>query len=139
MGTARAVWGDQVPIDVEVWNRKLLPLPLLTADDHVTDTLRVVGRPLVASERPGQGALQNSWSLLWYERVIRHLVIDARRRGAFTFGPVRLTVSDLFERGTNSEEPVTTTNRTSWATRQSRAASSGSASSRSARARADGG
>ncbi len=104
IGTSRAVWGDEVPLDVEVWNRKLLPLPLLTADDHVTDTLRVAGKPLVASERPGQGALQNSWSLLWYERVVRHLVIDARRRGAFTFGPVRLTVSDLFERGTNSEE-----------------------------------
>ncbi|MGH2401780.1 MAG: DUF58 domain-containing protein, partial [Candidatus Limnocylindria bacterium] len=104
IGTRRAVWGDQVPLDVEVWNRKLLPVPLLTADDHVTDTLRVAGRTLVASERPGQGALQNSWSLLWYERVIRHLVIDARRRGAFTFGPIRLTVSDLFERGTNSEE-----------------------------------
>jgi len=104
IGTNRAVWGDQVALDVEVWNRKLLPVPLLTADDNVTDTLRVAGRSLVASERPGQAALQNSWSLLWYERVVRHLVIDARRRGAFTFGPVRLTVSDLFERGTNSEE-----------------------------------
>ena len=100
----RVVWGDQVPLDVEVWNRKLLPVPLLTVDDHVTDSLRVVGRPLAASERPGQGALQNAWSLLWYERVVRHLVIDARRRGAFTFGPVRLTVSDLFERGTSSVE-----------------------------------
>ena len=48
----RAVWGDQVPLDVEVWNRKLLPVPLLTVDDHVTDSLRVVGRPLAASERP---------------------------------------------------------------------------------------
>lgn len=104
IGTTRAVWGDQVPLDVEVWNRKVLPVPLLTADDHVTETLRVAGRPLVASDLPGQAALQNSWSLLWYERVVRHLVIDARRRGTFTFGPVRLTVSDLFERGTNSEE-----------------------------------
>lgn len=104
IATPRAVWGDEVPLDIEVWNRKLLPVPLLTADDHVTDTLRVAGRTLVASERPGQGVLQNSWSLLWYERVVRHLVIDARRRGAFTFGPIRLTVSDLFERGTNSEE-----------------------------------
>ena len=104
IGSRRAVWGDRVPLDVEVSNGKLLPLPLLTVDDHVTDALRVLGKPLVASERPGQGSLQNSWSLLWYERVVRHLVIDARRRGAFTFGPIRLTVSDLFERGTNSEE-----------------------------------
>ncbi len=103
IGTKRAVWGDEVPLDIEVWNRKLLPVPMLTADDHVTDTLRLRDRSLVASERPGQGVLQNSWSLLWYERVVRHLVIDARRRGAFTFGPIRLTVSDLFERGTTSE------------------------------------
>ena len=104
LGTDRAVWGDEIPLDIEVWNGKLLPVPLLAADDHVTDTLRVVDKPLGASDRPGQGTLQNSWSLLWYERVVRHLVIDARRRGTFTFGPVRLTVSDLFERGTNGEE-----------------------------------
>ena len=104
LGSDRAVWGDEVALDVEVWNGKLLPVPLLVVDDHVTDTLHVVGRRLGASERPGQGTLSNAWSLLWYERVVRHLTIDARRRGVFTFGPVRLTVSDLFERGTNSEE-----------------------------------
>jgi uncharacterized protein (DUF58 family) len=104
LGSDRAVWGDTVALDVEVWNQKLLPVPLLVADDHITDTLRVAGRQLGPSERPGRGTLQNSWSLLWYERVVRHLAIDARRRGAFSFGPVRLTVSDLFERGTNSEE-----------------------------------
>ncbi|MGH2429924.1 MAG: DUF58 domain-containing protein [Candidatus Limnocylindria bacterium] len=104
LGSDRAVWGDQVPLDVDVWNRKLLPVPLLQADDFVTDRLRVHGQRLQASDRPGQGSLQNSWSLLWFERVIRHLVIDASRRGVFTFGPVRLTVSDLFERGTRSEE-----------------------------------
>jgi uncharacterized protein (DUF58 family) len=104
LGSDRAVWGDEVPLDVEIWNGKLLPVPLVAVDDYVTDTLSVVGRKLAASDRPGQGSLQNAWSLLWYERVVRHLVIDARRRGVFTFGPVRLTVSDLFERGTNSED-----------------------------------
>jgi uncharacterized protein (DUF58 family) len=104
LATDRAVWGDEVPLEVEVWNQKLLPVPLLIVDDHVTDSLKVAGRTLGASDRPGQGVLTNSWSLLWFERVVRHLSIDARRRGVFTFGPVRLTVSDLFERGTNSEE-----------------------------------
>lgn len=104
IGTDRAVWGDQVPMEIEVWNRKLLPVPLLTADDHVTDTLRVVGHTLGPSERPGRGTLRNAWSLLWFERVVRRLTIEARRRGVFLFGPVRLTVSDLFDRGTRSEE-----------------------------------
>jgi uncharacterized protein (DUF58 family) len=104
LGTDRAVWGDQVPLEVDVWNQKPLPVPLLVADDHVTDSLKIVGRSLGPSDRPGMGTLTNAWSLLWYERVIRHFVIDARRRGVLSFGPVRLTVSDLFERGTNTEE-----------------------------------
>jgi uncharacterized protein (DUF58 family) len=104
LGSDRAVWGDEVTLDVEVWNRKVLPVPLLVVDDFVTDTLQVVERTLGPSDRPGRRTLQNAWSLLWFERVVRHLSIDARRRGVFTFGPVRLTVSDLFERGTNSEE-----------------------------------
>ena len=104
LGSDRAVWGDRVSLDVEVWNQKPLPLPLVIVDDHVTDTLRVVDRPIGPSDRPGQGALRHAWSLLWYERVVRHLTIDAQRRGVFVFGPVRITVSDLFERGTRSEE-----------------------------------
>jgi uncharacterized protein (DUF58 family) len=104
LGSDRAVWGDEVALDVDVWNGKLLPLPWLLADDFTTDGLALKGRRLAASDLPGRGSLQSSWSLLWFERVIRHLRIEARRRGVFTFGPVRLTVSDLFERGTNSEE-----------------------------------
>lgn len=104
LGSNFAVWGDELALDVDVWNGKLLPVPWLLADDFATDGLTVRGRRLLASDLPGRGSLQNSWSLLWFERVIRHLRIDARRRGVFRFGPVRLTVSDLFERGTTSEE-----------------------------------
>lgn len=104
LSTDRAVWGDEVALEVDVWNQKPLPVPLLVVDDHVTDTLRIIGHRLGASDRPGQGTLQNAWSLLWFERVVRHLRVDARRRGLFTFGPIRITVSDLFERGTNSIE-----------------------------------
>ena len=38
LSTDRAVWGDEVALDVEVWNQKLLPVPLL-----------VVGRPVLVS------------------------------------------------------------------------------------------
>ena len=57
----RAVWGDQVPLDVEVWNRKLLPVPLLTVDDHVTDSLRVVGRAFAVRDLAGPNRCV-SWS-----------------------------------------------------------------------------
>lgn len=104
LGQSRAVWGDEVELDVTVWNRKPLPVPLLQADDYVTDTLEVAGHPLEPSERPGLRSLQSTWSLLWFERVRRRLTIHAHRRGVFAFGPVRLTAGDLFERGSIDEE-----------------------------------
>jgi hypothetical protein len=35
LGTARAVSGDSVPLDITIWNRKRLPLPWVTAEDRV--------------------------------------------------------------------------------------------------------
>jgi uncharacterized protein (DUF58 family) len=104
LGSRRAVWGDEIPLDIVVWNAKPLPLPLLAVDDYVTEGLLVRNVRPAASDRPGQESLRSAWSLLWFERVIRHLRIVADRRGRFEFGPVRLTVSDLFERGTRGEE-----------------------------------
>ncbi|MDA8201948.1 MAG: DUF58 domain-containing protein [Chloroflexi bacterium] len=100
----RAVWGDEVGLDVTVWNRKLLPLPWLHADDFVPEDLSVRGRTLARSDRPGLALLDNTWSLAWYERVVRHLRIVADRRGVFRFGAVRLRVADLFARETAEEE-----------------------------------
>jgi len=104
LGPARAVWGDEVRIGLRVWNRKPLPLPRLVTDDYVDDGLAVVERPLLRSEIAGQGMLRNGWSLLWYERVVRHLHLRAERRGVFHFGPVRLEVTDLFGREVGREE-----------------------------------
>jgi uncharacterized protein (DUF58 family) len=104
LGPGRAVWGDECEIRLRVWNRKLLPLPRFVSDDYVDDGLAVVERPLLRSEVAGQGLLRNGWSLLWYERIVRHLHVRAQRRGVFHFGPVRLEVSDLFGREVGREE-----------------------------------
>ncbi len=100
----RAVWGDQVDLDVTVWNAKPLPLPWLHADDFVPEELTIRERTLVRSDRPGLALLDNTWSLAWYERVVRHLHVVADRRGVFRFGAVRLRVADLFARETAEEE-----------------------------------
>ncbi len=49
LATDRAVFGDEFALDVVVWNRKLLPLPWLRADDFVPEELvvaRAIPRPI---------------------------------------------------------------------------------------------
>ncbi len=110
LGSDRAVWGDQIPLDVTVWNRKLLPLAWLRADDHVSEEAEVRERPLAHSERPGEKTLVNTWTLAPFERVTRRFHLVADRRGMFRFDLVRLRVADLFARDTavaESRQPAT--------------------------------
>jgi uncharacterized protein (DUF58 family) len=100
LGTTRAVAGDVVPLDVTVWNRKPLPLPWLAAQDLVTDGIGIRERPSMDGddERLGRRVLANTWALAWFERVVRHFHLEARRRGLYEFGPVRLRVRDILGR-----------------------------------------
>jgi uncharacterized protein (DUF58 family) len=90
----RGVAGEAVPLDITVWNRKRLPLAWLSAEDDLS--ARVVVRE--RSETGDEAALRNFWSLAPFERVTRHFHVVAERRGAYSVGPVRLTVGDLFAR-----------------------------------------
>jgi uncharacterized protein (DUF58 family) len=111
LGATRAVVGDEVAMDVTIWNRKPLPLPWVAVDDLVTDGLLI--REVTAmdrdSERIARRILHNEWSLAWYERVVRHFHIDAQRRGSYEFGPARLRVRDILGRDaaeTEEERPA---------------------------------
>jgi len=97
LAAPRMAWGDAMPLEIEVWNRKRLPLAWLRADDATTDGLVVLERPSVETEAYGP-TLRNTWTLAPYERVIRHLRLTAERRGVFTLGPVDVSVGDLFAR-----------------------------------------
>ena len=106
LGTRHAIVGDEIPLTIRVWNRSLLPIAWLTADDHLTEGAVIRERSLVRSEHSGQRSLRNGWSLAPYERVVRRLHIGADRRGTYTFGPVRLEVADLFAAGVERKELV---------------------------------
>ena len=100
LGATRAVAGDTVPLDVTIWNRKPLPLPWIAADDLITDGITVRERPVLErdDEQFGRMVLHNAWALAWFERVIRHFHLEARRRGVYELGPARLRVRDILGR-----------------------------------------
>jgi uncharacterized protein (DUF58 family) len=101
----RALPGDRVEVRLTVHNDKLLPLAWLQAEDFVSEgTERMGSRHIERSDRPGLDVLRTIWTLAPYERVTRHLWLDADHRGLHRFGPVRLEVADLFGRESAVEE-----------------------------------
>ncbi|MEO7663747.1 MAG: DUF58 domain-containing protein [Candidatus Limnocylindrales bacterium] len=104
LATDRVAWGDEIPMTLEVWNRKAIPLPWLRADDETSPGVVVLGRAQELRSDPSGTSLRNTWTLAPYERVVRRQRILAAERGVFTIGPVTLTVGDLFARTAATEE-----------------------------------
>jgi len=100
----RAVWGDEVALDISVHNDKLLPLGWLQADDFATENLTIRERPLVPSDRPGYGVMRNVWALGPFQRIDRRVHVVADHRGRFVFSRVALSVADLFGRAVATDE-----------------------------------
>jgi uncharacterized protein (DUF58 family) len=94
----RTPWGVEIPLTVEVWNRRRLPIAWLRADDEATVGVTVRERELVDGTEPGTEVLRNAWTLRPWERVVRRFHVGADRRGVFTLGPVDLTMGDPFAR-----------------------------------------
>jgi uncharacterized protein (DUF58 family) len=103
LATDRTTWGEEIPMTVEVWNRKRLPLAWLRADDDASFGTVIRERELVDGSRGG-GALRNIWTLAPFERVTRRFHVGGERRGVYDLGPVDLSVGDLFARQAAFEE-----------------------------------
>jgi len=92
----RVVVGDEMRLDIVVWNRKALPLAWLRVEDEAS--ARVVVRERDLMDGAGRAVLRNAWTLAPYERVTRHFHVVAERRGVYSLGPARLATGDLFAR-----------------------------------------
>lgn len=94
-GRDRVFAGETVDLEVEVVNRKVLPLPQLLIDDEMPDELEVQGRH-TRFVRIGKGLLRHLFTMAWYQRVIRRFTVVARRRGFYKLGPTLLQSGDPF-------------------------------------------
>lgn len=97
LGRDRMTFGEEIPLAIEVWNRKRLPLAWLRAEDEASRGVIVRERTLVIGGQGGQ-VLRNAWTLAPFERVTRQFHLAAERRGVYELGPVSLSVGDLFAR-----------------------------------------
>ena len=92
----RVFFGEEVELEVEVANRKMLPLPWVAVSDQVPTGIGVDRDKQSESPQYARPVLANSFSLGWYHRIRRRHRLNCDQRGNFTFGPARVTSGDLF-------------------------------------------
>jgi len=91
----RAFLGEEIQIDVELSNRKPLPLPWYEWRLALGEPLPVDGETLSGSAVPGLKWLHRRGALGWYQRHQWHFVARPNERGYHAFGPGTIKSADL--------------------------------------------
>jgi uncharacterized protein (DUF58 family) len=88
---------EHIDLQVEVENRKILPISWLRIQDDWERGVGPVDEEILApSYIQDRGYLTNIFSLRWYEKAKRSYDLLLRNRGIFSIGPARLDSGDLF-------------------------------------------
>jgi len=96
LSSNRVFFGEEVQLEVEIANRKPLPLPWIEIEDEIPSEVTLVRGTTSPSHKKGRLLLTNLLSLGWYHRVKRRYPIQCLQRGCFAFGPARIRSGDLF-------------------------------------------
>ncbi len=97
VSASRAFIGEAVAVDVQITNKKPLPLSWLLAQDQVSDDrlpIRRAGK-LELSPLSWPPYIKSLVAMLPYARVHREYSVDCTQRGTFQFGPTTLESGDL--------------------------------------------
>ncbi len=99
----RAAYGESVELEIEVVNRKPLPLSWLEVEDEISTEFKPLQGRLYHSHKPHRALLTNLLAFRPYELVRRRYTFPCLTRGEHVFGPVRLRSGDLFGFATREE------------------------------------
>lgn len=89
-------FGEETLLEVEVVNRKFLPLSWLEVEEELPRDLRPKRGRVRLSSLPDRARLVHLLPLRPYERVRRRYAIPCSTRGEHIIGPIRLRSGDLF-------------------------------------------
>ena len=92
----RAFWGEEIVMSQVFTNRKPLPVPWLSVEDHYPGKLEMASTANEITIKARERQLHTALSLGWYERVARRYVIKCKARGEHSFGPITVQSGDVF-------------------------------------------
>lgn len=90
------LWGEETILEIEVQNRKLLPIPWLEVTDEVPLALTVLKGRVESHYKAHRGRIVNHFSLRWFERVVKRYPVIGRRRGYYALDRAVIKAGDLF-------------------------------------------
>jgi uncharacterized protein (DUF58 family) len=91
----QAFFGDEIVFEIEVTNRKPLPLPWLQVEDELPEKVDLLkGKAEALAEE--RVVLTNIFPINMYHRVKRRFPMRCPQRGVFAFGPTYIRSGDLF-------------------------------------------
>jgi uncharacterized protein (DUF58 family) len=92
----RVFFGEEVQMDVEVSNRKPLPLPWLQVEDQIPKEVTLLKGQIRPEYSLTHQLLSNLFSIGWYHKITKHYPIQCPHRGYFAFGPAKISSGDVF-------------------------------------------
>jgi len=92
----RVFFGEEVQMEVEVSNRKPLPLPWLQVEDQIPNEVTMAKGKTTPAYSMTQQRLTNLFSISWYRKITRHYSLKCPHRGYFIFGPTTISSGDVF-------------------------------------------
>jgi uncharacterized protein (DUF58 family) len=88
-------FGEEVTYEIQIDNRKLLPLPWLQVEDELPEKVTLLkGKVMPTVE--DRVLLSNMFPVNMYHRVRRRFPLVCNQRGTFVFGPTNIRSGDLF-------------------------------------------
>ncbi len=88
-------FGEEITFEIEITNRKPLPLAWLKVEDELPEAL-VLLKGKTSPYVQDRVTLTNIFPIGMYHRVKRRFPMKCPQRGAFSIGPTRLQSGDLF-------------------------------------------
>jgi uncharacterized protein (DUF58 family) len=92
----QVAFGETIELEIEIVNRKLLPLAWLEIEDEIPADLPPERGKVASTHKAGRAILNSLIALRPFERVRRRYLLHCNVRGEHVFGPVRLRTGDLF-------------------------------------------
>jgi uncharacterized protein (DUF58 family) len=95
LSRSRVFFGEEIVYEIEITNRKPLPLPWLQIEDELPERVTLLkGKATPTTE--DRVILSNMFPVNMYHRVKRRFPMQCRHRGTFIFGPSSIRSGDLF-------------------------------------------
>ena len=95
LSSDRVFFGEEVVYEIEVANRKPLPLPWLQIEDELPEQVTLLKGTTIAAHE-GRVILNNMFPINWYHRIKRRYPMKCLQRGTYIFGPAKISSGDLF-------------------------------------------